>query len=196
MKRFLSILSFLLLSVSLFSQKPDSTIFLSKEDSIQRAKALRKKIYSGPRRASIMSAALPGLGQIYNKKYWKVPVIYAGLGGFGYLFLTNQKEFKTYQKNLRAEADDDPSTVNEMYWLDAAQLQTQKIRFRKYRDYCAVGFVVMYILNVVDANVDAHLKTFDVSDDLSLTIDPWQEMYRDTRGFRTSIGLSLKLKLK
>lgn len=196
MKPLLSILFSLFLFGLLHSQKSDSLLQAQRADSIARAKALHKKIYSGPRRASIMSAILPGLGQVYNKKYWKVPVIYVGLGAFGYFFLSNHQEFKYYQKNLRAEADDDPSTVNELYWLNATQLQAEKIRFRKYRDYCGVGFAVMYLLNVIDANVDAHLKTFDVSDDLSLSIDPWQQLYQSPEGLRTSTGLTLKLSFK
>lgn len=143
-----------------------------------------------------MSAILPGLGQVYNKKYWKVPIIYAGLGGFGYFFVSNHNQYKIYQKSLRAAADDDPSTVPDIYWMNASQLQVEKLRFKKYRDYCAVGLVAVYVLNIIDANVDAHLKTFDVSDDLSLSIDPWQEIYQSAYGLRTSTGISLKLNFK
>lgn len=186
--------NFIILFLTLFTffasaQKSDSLA----HDSIQRARTLHKQLYSGPRKASIMSAILPGLGQAYNRKFWKIPVIYAALGGFGYFFISNNTQYNDYRKNLIAEADDDPATINQMPWLDATQLQTEKIRYRKYRDYCAVGFVIIYIINIVDANVDAHLKTFDISDDLSLRIEPWQNTYRTSSGFKSSAGISLKL---
>jgi hypothetical protein len=173
MKNHFIILFFILIAFSTFAQKPDSLT----RDSVQRAKALHKQLYSGPRKASLMSAILPGLGQAYNKKFWKIPIIYAGLGGFGYFFVSNNAQYNEYRRNLIAEADEDPETINEMPWLD----------------YCGVGFVIMYIINIVDANVDAHLKTFDISDDLSLRIEPWQTTFKTGYGFKTTTGISLKL---
>lgn len=165
------------------------------KDSLALAKAEKKRNYSGPRRASIMSACLPGLGQAFNKKVWKIPIIYAGLGGFGYMFVVNNKQYNYYRNNLIREADGDPATLNTTRY-DQSQLQIQKITYRKRRDVAAVGIVIIYILNIVDANVDAHLKTFDVSDDLSFRIEPWQSSYYIGNGVRTAAGLSLKLNLK
>jgi hypothetical protein len=82
----------------------------SRNDSL--TPEVKKVIYTEPRTASIMSAILPGLGQVYNRKYWKVPIIYAGLGGLGYLFYVNQTQYVEYRSNVRAYFDDDPSTVN------------------------------------------------------------------------------------
>lgn len=156
-------------------------------------KGKNKAIYYEARKATIMSAILPGLGQAYNKKWWKVPIVYAGIGGFGYLFYTNQQNFNFYGKNLKYENDGDPNTINETKY-DSDQLLTLKNDYRKYRDLGIIGCVVIYALNIVDANVDAHLKTFDVSDDLSLQIKPYSNFYsfNNSSGFQTGITLNLR----
>lgn len=141
-------------------------------DSVAQAAAKRKRIYSSPRKASIMSAILPGLGQAYNRKYWKVPVIYAGLGGLGYMFVANHQEYSFYRKHLIAENDENPATMNETIY-SSEQLKEQKVYYKRYRDLAAIGVGLLYVINIIDANVDAHLRTFDVSDDLSLRISPW-----------------------
>ena len=121
-----------------------------------------------PRKASIYSAAIPGAGQIYNKKYWKVPIVYAGLGVFTYIAINNHNEFNRFKNAyiLRSEGGQDeffgilsePALINEMD------------RWRKFRDYNIIGGLVIYVLQIVDANVDANLYHFDVSDDLSFGI--------------------------
>src|SRR5690606_12562383 len=105
------------------------------------AKQNKKKIYSYARRASIMSAVLPGLGQAYNRKYWKVPIVYAGLGGFGYMFSQNNKEYKYYRHaviNYYNANDDSLALVKTGYRSE--DLQIQKLYYRKNRDICAFGF--------------------------------------------------------
>jgi len=134
-----------------------------------------------------MSAILPGLGQVYNRKFWKVPVIYAGLGGFYYMFSINNDQYNFYRRNLIGE-----NTTP----YDKGQLQTQKEDYKKDRDFAALGMAVFYVLNIVDANVDAHLKTFDVSDDLSMRIEPWQNIFFTGLGYRAAAGISLKLNIR
>jgi hypothetical protein len=176
-------------------QAQTSTDSIAKKDSTERAKRNRKLIYSGPRKASIMSALLPGLGQIYNKKYWKLPIIYGGIGGFGYMFIANNNQYQTYRKQLVAEYDDNPDTRNTSGY-SGEQLQTLKLQYKKYRDFGAMGLGIIYILNIIDANVDAHLKTFDVSDDLSIQIKPKYDIYSTSVGLTPVAGLSFKLILK
>lgn len=181
---------------SVFAQTTDS---LSKgNDSIQKAKLSKKQIYGGPRKATIMSAILPGLGQIYNHKVWKVPVIYAGLGGFGYFFYTNNSLYNDYRNALILSQKNTNGTAiaeNRVYTTD--QLQSQKLYYKKYRDFAIIGMGIIYLINIVDANVDAHLNTFDVSDDLSLQISPYQEMYSlPLMGNKIATGVSLKLNFK
>jgi hypothetical protein len=139
-----------------------------------------------------MSAVVPGLGQIYNKSYWKVGVIYAGFGGLGYLFYVNNFNYNLFRTALIKSQEPGQNGFASGY--STSQLSTLKAQYRKNRDFAAIGLAAIYVLNIVDANVDAHLKTFDVSDDLSIHVDPWQDIYHDGNGIRTAGGFSVKLK--
>lgn len=160
-------------------------------DSTQKdAKVIKN---TSARKASLYSAILPGLGQGYNKKYWKIPVIYAGLGGFAYLFYTNQQEYTYYRKNLLAETDTDPNTSNEIVGYDISGLQAEKLRYKKLRDFGIIGCSLVYVFNIIDANVDAHLKTFDVSDNLSMEFKPKLIL---TAFNEPAVGLGIKFNFK
>lgn len=139
-----------------------------------------------------MSAIVPGLGQAYNKKYWKIPIIYAALGGLGYWGINNHVQYKHYSDNLKAEYDDDPSTFNSTPY-SSNQLIILKNDHKKFRDIAILAGAVVYALNIIDANVDAHLKTFDVSDDLSMKIKPYYHLNYDNT---LQTGLTLKLNIK
>ncbi len=140
-----------------------------------------------------MSALLPGLGQVYNKKYWKVPIIYAGIGGFGFMFYTNNIKYTYYRAALLYSVDHDGVAYADDRIYSTDQLLSLKQQRKKYRDFGIIGAGIFYLLNIVDANVDGHLATFDVSDDLSVNIDPWQTM---TANGSCATGLSLKLNFK
>lgn len=167
----------------------------AQSDTSTTEKKSDKSTYRRARTATIMSAVLPGAGQVYNRKYWKLPIIYAGLGGFGYLFIVNQRQFTYYSDQLRAHYDEDPSTINNSGYT-GEQLQVLKGDYRKNRDLGIIGCMVIYALNILDANVDAHLKTFDVSDNLSLQIKPYGNFYTHNMdyGFQTGIALNFKIK--
>jgi hypothetical protein len=111
------------------------------------------------------------LGQIYNGKYWKVPIVYAALGGAVYVFKTNNDQYNFYRNNLLRLVKD--TSLKSIGGYSQSQLQTEKFRYKKYRDFAVIGILGVYMLNIIDANVDAHLKTFDVSDDLSLSWEPF-----------------------
>lgn len=185
-------LFFILAFASAHAQQSDSLKNKITIDSTQNKRAVKKAIYSSARKATIMSACLPGLGQIYNRKYWKAPIIYAALGGLGYWGVTNQIKYKYYSDNLTALHDDDVNTINETLY-SSDQLVTQKRYYRKYRDYAIIAGALVYLINIIDANVDAHLKTFDVSDDLSLQVNPYSSFDYNNK---LQAGLSLKLKFK
>lgn len=161
-------------------------------DTSSVKKVNKKAIYSRARKATIMSAVMPGLGQIYNKKYWKAPIVYAAIGGIAYWGITNHKEYKYYSNNLRAENDNDPNTLNVTRYT-SDQLISQKNYYKKFRDMSIIFGSLVYLVNILDANVDAHLKTFDVSDDLSLQLKPYS-------GFdfqnKLQTGVTVKLKFK
>jgi hypothetical protein len=125
------------------------------------------KLHS-PKRAALMSALLPGLGQCYNKKYWKLAIIYPVMGGVVYGFAWNQQYFAYYRDALRARYDDDPLTVDPLAIYPDDRLVTMKNYYQRYRDLCVIGFAAVYLLQVIDAAVDAHLYYFDVGPDLSL----------------------------
>ena len=189
------LLSYILLFIScsiVHAQQNDSIYRAYKKDSVQATRAVKKAIYGNARKATIMSACFPGLGQIYNRKYWKAPVIYVALGGIGYWGITNQVKYKYYSNNLRAANDDDVNTINETLY-SSDQLITQKKYYQKYRDISIMLGALVYLVNIIDANVDAHLRTFDVSDDLSLQLNPYSNLDYNNK---LQAGLSLKLKFK
>ncbi|OBX21065.1 MULTISPECIES: DUF5683 domain-containing protein [Bizionia] len=120
-----------------------------------------------PARAAFYSAVLPGLGQAYNKKYWKIPVVYAGLGIGMYFYLDNNKEYKryrsAYKRRLAGFTDDEfYGTIN-----DDGLREAQKTLSRN-REISLLVTIAIYALNIIDANVDAHLLQYNVDDNLSL----------------------------
>jgi len=174
----------------LIAQSIDSII--AKADTISIVSA--KKPHS-PKKASIMSIALPGLGQVYNGKWWKVPIIYAGFGGLTYMAVTNHLDMERYRQAYLNRVDDDPSTVDEFAGkYSDANLKELKTTNQRNRDLSFILMGILYILNVVDASVDGHLKDFDVSDDLSLRIRPLMQQAAPNQIPAPSIGLTFTLR--
>jgi hypothetical protein len=128
-----------------------------------------------PKLATIFSAVVPGLGQAYNRKYWKIPIVYAGLGISAYFFVSNNKEYQRTRKALSARLDENPSTVDNDFtdprYTDEL-LADRKDYFRRNRDLSAIIGVLIYVANIIDADVDAHLMYFNVDDNLSMNIAP------------------------
>ena len=142
-------------------------------------KAKTKKPHS-PKKATIMSACLPGLGQVYNGKWWKVPIVYAGLGGLGYLVYNNNYEYRSYLHAYEYKTGDLPegTTLNDHETELAnryaeSQLQTYKESYRRDFEFYTILTIAWYGLQIVDACVDGHLYTYDISDDLSFCVDPY-----------------------
>lgn len=130
-----------------------------------------QKLHS-PKKAAIMSAIVPGLGQCYNKKYWKLGIIYPIMGGVVYGFAWNQKYFAYYRDALRIRYDGDSTTIDPLSIYPDDRIVTMKNYYQRYRDLCVIGFAAVYLLQVIDAAVDAHLYYFDVGPDLSLHWSP------------------------
>ena len=144
------------------------------------SKAAKAKKPHSPTKATIMSACLPGLGQIYNGKWWKVPIVYAGSGGLGYLVYSNYSEYRAYLHAYEFKTGDLPEGVTlTEHETDLAnryadsQLQTYKESYRRDFEFFTILTVAWYGLNILDACVDGHLYTYDISDDLSLSVDPY-----------------------
>ena len=149
-------------------------------------------------KATLYSMILPGLGQGYNKKYWKIPIIYAGFGVFAYFITFNNNEYKKWREAYIyaiENPDGDVPPINdyyEKYGYDSNILREQKDYYRRNRDLSYILAGLWYLLNVVDAAVDAHLMTWDVDEDLSIRIEP--EFYQPVYGFKPGGGIRLSLK--
>ena len=159
------------------------------------------KVHS-PRKAIIRSAIIPGWGQIYNKKYWKLPLVYGALGATAYIFFDNIQVYRdsrfAYKAKYKASLppydplnprpgpyrdSTDYHKIKEEYLpYSLESLRQNRNQFRKYIDYSVLFFVFFWGLNVVDAAVDAHLKSFDVSPDLSFRIKPGYSEMAGTKG--------------
>lgn len=162
----------------------------SKVDSIPIDKAIHS-----PKRATIYSAILPGLGQIYNKKYWKVPVIYAGMGACTYLFFSNNNEYSNLKDELQYRFLQDSLSLNPKYTSYSDQnLISLKNYYQRNRELSLIVGILFYALNIIDASVDAHLFSFDVSDDLSLNVMPYSMFDPRSRNSRLTNGFTLTLK--
>jgi hypothetical protein len=200
------ILLFLLFTSSCtisFSQRiepinKDSTT-ISEKKIVQEKKidSATKKIYS-PKKAATLSAIFPGLGQIYNKKYWKLPIVYAAMGISGGIFKYNlgwyRKTRFAYKVLVTKDTSNFPNVDPALKFLidrnDAGGLRNARDQYRRDIDYSALFFIIMWGLNVVDATVDAHLKAFDVSPVLSLRIKPGHSEMAGTNGI--SLVLSIR----
>jgi hypothetical protein len=129
-----------------------------------------------PRKAMIRSALIPGWGQAYNKKYWKIPIVYGALGTAAGFFIYNNREYIDARNAYRYMLDDDPSNDNlikpKFSQRDPEAVRQYRIGVRQYVDYSVLAFLILWGLNVVDATVDGHLKAFEVSDNLSMQINP------------------------
>jgi hypothetical protein len=137
-----------------------------------------KKEHSA-KRAAIMSALLPGSGQVYNGKWWKVPIIYAGFGGLGYMAYSNYSDYDLFLSAYKYKTGnlEEGVTISDDAWrlaeyYNANQLQNYKESFRRNFELYCIIMVAWYGLNIVDAIVDGHLYTYDIGDDLSFHIDP------------------------
>lgn len=152
------------------------------------------KLYN-PRIATYRSAILPGWGQVTNKKYWKVPLVYAALGITTGIFFSNVKQYNEAKAAYANAIDNNPGNdwqIPQPYFSVKDQpdrIKTFRNQVRQNVDYTVLFFILFWGLNVVDATVDAHLKTFDVSDDLSLHIKAGYSPVAQTTG----IGLVLNI---
>lgn len=135
---------------------------------------LDEDILNRPKKAAYLSAVLPGLGQAYNNRLWKIPVIYGAFGTIGYYIGWNNNKYQQYRnayllkKSYPLEELDDPLAIE----ISEDNLQRGLDYYRRNRDFLMIVLTGVYVLQVLDAYIDAHLMEFDVSEDLSLRIEP------------------------
>ena len=159
-------------------------------DTTSRSKDAWRARHS-PTKATILSAVLPGAGQFYNRKYWKVPIVLSGLGVAYYFVDRNTTEYTRYKDAYIALTDGDPNTVDEFNGrYSAGAVLDVANTYRKWRDLSWICTGAVYVLNIIDATVDAHFVRFDVGEDLSMTIQPSFELAaRGAIGFSVSVSL-------
>lgn len=155
-----------------------------------------------PSKAAFYSAILPGLGQIYNRRYWKVPIVFGAIGTGVYVYIFNDNEYDRFRsafKRRRAGfTDDEFYDINNSGIvpgepdLSDEALQDAQERYQRDRDLALLITIGMYALNIVDANVDAHLKQFNVDENLSLHVRPYLEYHPVTSDPNYGLAVTVK----
>jgi hypothetical protein len=125
-----------------------------------------------PKRSAILSAIVPGLGQVYNKQYWKVPLIYGGALIIGHYIRYQDRLYQSFRSSYLAVTDADPNTQNRYPTLTQETLQVNAEGLRRDRDFLMIVGGIVYLLQIVDAHVSAHLHEFAINDELSMNIQP------------------------
>ena len=186
-----SLLIVILITNSLFSQR-DSTI-------VKNIKAINKinitkDVYNplSPSKAAFYSAILPGMGQIYNKKYWKAPIVWGVLGGTTFLYIDNNSIYKRYRTAFRlrkAGLQDEFTLDNGTSLISETGLESAQKQLRENRDLALLSSVLVYVLQIVEASVNAHLLQFNTNDNLSFK----PVLIPDNMKFtNTAVGFNLK----
>lgn len=163
-----------------------------KNDSIPFKKKIEKR--HSAKTASWMSAVLPGLGQAYNKRWWKLPIIYAGFAGLGYGIYHFGTNYTGYRNAYRLQVDGDSTTIGSYKGISGTlELKSYRDYHKRNLDIMAVITVVWYALNIVDAAVDAHLFHWNVDDKLALDILPFTPSIGNSQA---AFGLSFQFSFK
>lgn len=190
---------FLIFATSLFAQTSDS-LTVTKEERVivVNDSILPKDEYNplAPAKAAFYSAVVPGLGQVYNKKYWKIPIIYAGMAAGIYFYKQQDEDYDrfrdAYKRRLAGYTDDEFYGNGTQPLISNDRLINAQKSAQKNKSISIIVTIAFYMLNVVDANVDAHLKQYEVSEDLSLVpnlnVNPFNA--------QTQYGMSLTYSFK
>lgn len=172
----------------------------AKNDSI----AMQKK--HEPKKATLYSAVLPGLGQAYNKKYWKIPIVYAGIGTIIYFIDSNYGGYSDYRQAYDYKTGINTDVSNEIISIanrySNENLITIRDNYRRNVELSCIVLALWYGLNIIDATVDAHFFEYDIGDDLTLKVEPtiqpnyayWGQDLETRYGYGKSCGVSIKLK--
>lgn len=151
--------------------------------------------YNGPensvKKATTLAMICPGAGQLYNKSYWKVPIVVGAFATMGYVIDWNARGYKRYRTAYNQVVNGQPDEFEGRYSAD--YLKNMKDNFRRNRDLCIILTGALYLLNIVDAHVDAHLKDYDISDDLSVRLEPTVFQNYASRNGYYGVGMSLKV---
>ncbi|MCK5821628.1 MAG: hypothetical protein KAH17_07075 [Bacteroidales bacterium] len=188
---------FLFLTFSCFL--PSSTKAQKKIDEWKLMQVIKSEEHSA-QKSTLYSAVIPGWGQAYNKKYWKVPIVWAGIGGISYFIYTNHSGYNRYKFYYIMLSEYPDSKITSIInnkpasWDhdDLDRILNNISSFRKNRDLSVIVLLAWWGLNVVDANVDGHFFNFDIDEDLSLNLSP---LTIRMAGNRQAVGINLCLNM-
>ncbi|NRA48378.1 MAG: hypothetical protein HRU12_04535 [Phaeodactylibacter sp.] len=198
--QYLLFTALLFASTILFGQAPpstlssDTTAVLEAADTLQKPKRENwfNKDYPSPRKAAILSLAIPGGGQLYNKRWWKLPLVYGAVVGMGLTIDYNQSNFRRLRDALELKRDNLEHEFTGTSIDNERALRSLRDEFDKNTQMAYVGMFLVYTLQALEAFVDAHLKNFDINDDLGMEIKPTL----DYNGLSTpTIGLGVTIPL-
>jgi hypothetical protein len=174
---------------------PDTTRLPVILKDTARVKTVRTRYVRNPARAAMLSAALPGMGQAYNRRYWKMPIVYAGFGTLAYFIRENNLLHSELDRALRLRLTNQPYTGDPRIEgiTDVERLRFLRDRYRRNLEGTVLMTAGFYLLNIADAMIDAHLLEFNIIDDISMDVRP--TVIPDGRGSLAG-GLSLRLNLR
>ena len=187
----------------LYGKTKTSAIILRANDSIKLS-----AFKPDPTRVVWMAAIIPGYGQILNRKYWKLPIVYGGFLGCAYAVSWNSGMYQTYLNAYRDITDTDPATASYLLLIPKGRtidsfggtdafksiLNTKQENYRRYRDLSIIATVAYYALTIVDAFVDAQLYDFDISPDLSMRVQP--TLLKNDFGVPNTLGMQCSISLR
>ena len=164
----------------------------SEKSTADSATTIKKKSQHSPLKAAVFSGVVPGLGQIYNRKYWKVPVLAAAGAGLVYGYSFNQSNYAKFKSELIYRQKNQAISNLDLERYSDSDLNELQDFYRRYRDLTVIGMALLYAVNIIDATVDAHLYDFNVSDDLSLHLfDAPSQSAQNGQRYPLSLSLTL-----
>ena len=177
----------------MFTKRITLSLVLSTLSLFADAQNMKQENIQSAKKASIYSALIPGYGQYYNKKYWKIPIVYASIGTAFFIGKWNQNKYLIYKEAFQFRTDQDETTIDDFENIySEANLVTIKNYHRKNRDLAYIISAGFYLLNIIDASVDAHLFNFSVNEDISLNVQP--SMMHSNLNFNPALSLTLNFK--
>jgi hypothetical protein len=190
--------SFAQIKESTSARKDTAKVAVKKTPAIKDS--ARIEIEAMPRRAALKSAMLPGLGQIYNKRWWKVPLVYGGFVGLGLVFEFNQRYYKIFLKEAQFRQENPGKTENPLFAPYTTEgIISIKDAYRRDRDLSVLAGLGFYAITIIDAYVDAKFFRFDISDELTLQVNPTINqsipVHASASAFSPVVGLRFKIAL-
>lgn len=183
----------LLLLFTLQLAAQEDTLAIAADEVVQEP-AYRPYDPLSPARAAFYSAVLPGLGQAYNGKYWKIPIVYTALGVGVYFYRENDRQYdryrSAYKSRIAGKTDDEFSNENGQPIVSTNALIEAQRFYQRNKEISVLVTVGLYALNIIDANVDAHLQQFNVSEDLSLRPSLDYDRFSGTAGYGLTLNFN------